>query len=314
MTELKHPISLTCVKVVCRECLSLHGRSTLSHIVELVNGYLNTLSLRWTVERACYDGLPTRALKYLAARDPDWISDTDFLKNVVENGHVHVLQWLGECYPDRILDASDAWFGRSLMDVAASSGHLPVLQWLHTNNLDKWCSKTTMDRAAAAGHLDVVRWLDENRSEGCTKAAMTNAAVAGHLSVVQYLHDHRDEGCYNYTMDSAAARGQLAVVQFFHEHRRQEHTREAMCCAASNGHLEMVQWLHANRSEDRIVQSMRSAARNGQLEVVKWTSRVVQGEQLGDTSIVGAAHVALEAGHDHIAEYLAQMVKRPRTK
>ena len=41
-----------------------------------------------------------------------------------------------------------------------------------------------MNLAANSGHLEVVQWLHDNRSEGCTTDAMDRAAGKGHFEVV----------------------------------------------------------------------------------------------------------------------------------
>ena len=75
-----------------------------------------------------------------------------------------------------------------------------------------------MDYAAASGHLRVVQWLHENRSEGCTWAAMTYVAKEGHLHVIQWLHENRTEGCTIWAMDRATEKGHHHVVQYLKEH------------------------------------------------------------------------------------------------
>jgi hypothetical protein len=43
-----------------------------------------------------------------------------------------------------------------------------------------------MDMAATSGHLDMVRFLHEHRGEGCTGKAMERAAMNGRLDVVRF--------------------------------------------------------------------------------------------------------------------------------
>ncbi|OWZ10358.1 hypothetical protein PHMEG_00016801 [Phytophthora megakarya] len=100
------------------------------------------------------------------------------------------------------------------MDIAASNGHIHVVQYLHDVNAaslkkrkllkdeipsdvreEELCSPSAMDTAAANGHLEVVQWLHTNRSEGCTTDVMDVAAASGHLKVVKWLHYNRFEGC-----------------------------------------------------------------------------------------------------------------------
>ncbi|KAL3666189.1 hypothetical protein V7S43_008977 [Phytophthora oleae] len=275
---------LTTARVVCRECLQKHNVELLPHVVTLVDEYLNPFSSRKKVGRACRLGLPTRALEYAAARDPDWNNGQYMAAAAVIRGFVHVLQWLNECYPERTSwgDGSlgSSRCGRFLLDTAAEHGHLPVMQWLHANRREG-CTYRAMNYAAASGRLDMVQWIHENRNEPCSTEAMDYAAGKGHLDVVHFLHENRAEGC----------------------------TKHAMSSAAANGHLEVVQWLYANRSERMTANSLRSAAKYGHLTVVKWLSDIVRQEPRGDVCIEDSARIASQAGHSEVTQHLKQIVK-----
>lgn len=181
----------------------------------------------------------------------------------VTNGYLHIVQWLGEYYPERTLWVG--WSPRDLLQVAAEHGHLEILKWLHTNGPER-CSTKAMDMAAANGHLEIVRWLHESRGEGYT-------AAYGHLSVAKFLFENRHEGCMS----------------------------EAMRLAASKGHLEVVQWLHANRSEGNPGAAMRAAATSEKATVVEWLCDIVREERRGQARIREAAQLALEANHSQLA-------------
>ena len=76
---------------------------------------------------------------------------------------------------------------------AAGSGHLDVVEWLHTHtHRSEGCSARAINKVAQNGHLGVVEWLHTHRSEGCTTGAMDWAARNRH--VVAWLHTHRSEG------------------------------------------------------------------------------------------------------------------------
>jgi hypothetical protein len=191
--EARVPV-LTTAPAACRICFPLQDFEVLRHIVEVLSGYLDTFSSRWTVKRACRAGLPRRPLDYLAAqgRDSDWGSDDDGTCGVaalaVRSGHQHVLQWINEHHPDSI--TWDDGYGLNLMEEAAEFGQLAVLEWLHATRREG-CSNWAINEAAANGHLDIVQWLHEHRSEGCTSFAMNQAARMGHLAIVRFLHENR---------------------------------------------------------------------------------------------------------------------------
>ncbi|KAF0690287.1 Aste57867_18313 [Aphanomyces stellatus] len=136
-----------------------------------------------------------------------------------------------------------------LVDLAAWSGQITNLMFLHDHVHHLRCTTFAMDAAAAKGHLAIVQFLHTNRREGCSVEAMDLAATYGHLDVVQFLHTHRTEGCTTQAMDNAAWRGHLDVVEYLHTHRTEGCTAQAMQKAAANGQAHVVEYLHIHRTE-----------------------------------------------------------------
>ncbi|KAE8901633.1 hypothetical protein PF007_g4595 [Phytophthora fragariae] len=302
---------LTSALVVTRACLSSPDEAVKLRIARHLDEYLDTFSSRCKVRRACKKGLPRSALEYLAARDPDWGSGSRIAEYAAMKGFLHVIEWVGECYPERTV-----WNPRydgSLMDTAAEFGHLSILQWLHASR-SEGCTTDAMDRAAAVGHLEVVEWLHRYRGEGCTKKAMDDAAAHGHLAVVEWLHSKRGEGCSKAAIRSATANGHLAVVRFLLENRREVCTSDAMRYAAANGHLEIVQWLYVNRGDSNVGAALRYAAENGHTEVVEWLYWYVREQRRGDLCIRDAVQIALKAGQTKVAKLLDRKLKQEASR
>ncbi|ETP03149.1 hypothetical protein F441_19864 [Phytophthora nicotianae CJ01A1] len=98
------------------------------------------------------------------------------IEEAARNGRLEILKLLhgldssvGKKPLARSVETSE-WWSRSCytLDVAASNGHLDIVQWLQLIR-PKTCSSNAMDDAAANGQLEVVKWLHANRSEGCTE-------------------------------------------------------------------------------------------------------------------------------------------------
>ncbi|GAB9472954.1 hypothetical protein Gpo141_00010119 [Globisporangium polare] len=161
-------------------------------------------------------------------------------------------------------------FSGKAMDIAATSGNLDIVQFLHTNR-PEGCTHEAMNGAVGNGHLDVVRFLHEHRTEGCSTQAMDRAAKNGHLSVVKFLHEHRQEGCTVGALDGAAGNGHLEVITFLHEHRKEGCSTKAMDVAADNGLLNVLQFLQTHRNEgfssNRVV---KWSAKNTFLELIQF--------------------------------------------
>lgn len=186
------------------------------------------------------------------------------LEAATANGHLHIVQWLHETFPER---KNKTW----AIDTAAENGHLAIMQWLHaTKSMLDRASMAAMDEAARNGRLDIVQWLHDNRSEGCSTRAMDCAARNGHLHIVQWLHANRTEGCTTQAMDWAAAQGHLNVVQWLHEHRREGCSSMAIDNAAANGYLHVVKWLHQHCALKWTSNAECNAAARGHEHVLDW--------------------------------------------
>jgi hypothetical protein len=205
------------------------------------------------------------------------------------SGHLEIVEWLHREL--RVPFSPTVWH-------AADNGHLDVVKWLHNNGY-KHGRAAVMDSAAMYGQLDVIKWLHEHRAEGCSQQAMDGAAMGGHLDVVKWLHESRKEGCTNAAMNAAASQGHLEVVEWLHTHRQEGCTHVAMDSAAENGHLHVLEWLQANRSEGCTTAAMDSAAANGHLAVVKWLH-----EKRTEGCTTKAMDVAAENGHLEVVKWL----------
>lgn len=246
---------------------------------------------------------PVEALELAAAHGHlhiiKWLHEEEGIASVGEafgiaaqNGHIEVLKYLDE---KKLSSPNSTHF---ILDAAAGSGVLEIVQWLHFNTQAR-CTHRAMDDAAGMGNLEIVQWLHDTRTEGCSVFAMHYAAQNGHFETAKWLHSNRSEGCHVLTMkmtaergnlemvkwlhasrheafnldgvmDTAAALGNLSILQWFHENRDEGCTTLAMDQAAGNGHLGVVKWLHEHRTEGCTLSAMNDAATNGHLEVVKW--------------------------------------------
>lgn len=221
---------LTNVEVVLRDH---DGLASCLHIALMIDEYLDQSS-KWTIARAACSGYRS-LLERLGARQLP-INDRQLdwaMRTAADKGDLRTLQWLSTYCPQNKVSAR-------VMDSAAFSGHLQIVQWLHANR-SEGCSTHAMDSAAACGHLEIIKWLHKYRTEGCTTAAMDSAAAGGHLKVLQWLAVNRKEGCSS------------VAVSF----------------ALFNGHLDVVQWLKAYATDDSGDEDVVDASRS------RWrTSRV----------------------------------------
>ena len=163
----------------------------------------------------------------------------------MEKENWKVMDWLSKNEPDTLELPIINYRGDTFPNVAYS--RLGALQWLHTHmnsSFPHW--QAYMDVAASSGNLELVKFLHENRTEGCTVNAMNGAARNGHLDIVEWLHLNRNEGCTTNAMDGAAANGHINVLEWLHANRSEGYTDQILSVAARNGHMETVEWIHQN--------------------------------------------------------------------
>ena len=201
----------------------------------------------------------------LPAPDPHkriWLSRNDVARGAAKGGHLEVLKWLREIYPNR-----DWGFG--VTAGAAKGGRLEILKWLREQGAD-W-SMDTCAYAAKKGHLDVLKWLREN---GCPWNRLTciMAAHQGHLEVVQWA---RLNGCaWALTGKSsnaclfAAIGGHLEVLKWLRENGC-PWTSATCFAAAAHGHFELLKWARENGCPCTAYSTMAAATR-GDIEVLRW--------------------------------------------
>ncbi|TMW57723.1 hypothetical protein Poli38472_014326 [Pythium oligandrum] len=262
-------VHVTAVSVALRDNDAI---ASCEHLLDLINSYVD-MSSRWDVPRAARYGL-LHLLQHFDRQSPSLTPHqlACAVEIAASRGHLSILEWVHTHPRDREA------FTVKTMNMAAFHGHLDIVQWLHTNR-SEGCTTKAMDGAACCGHLDVVRWLHENRFEGCTLDAMDSAAVNGHLDVVHYLHFHRAEGCTTRAMDVAAANADMPMLAFLQKHRSEGCTLSAVKNAASgcrfhllgaNQSVQVLQWLYDHYPTLFSPPVLNMCLRLGPVEVAAW--------------------------------------------
>lgn len=148
----------------------------------------------------------------------------------------YVLKWF---YENRIED--DVGYQFMTMDIAAASGHLAIIVWIH-ETLGAQCPGILLDFAAMNGHLETVKWLHEHIANSCTTAAMDLAAMYGHLEVVKWLHYNRSEGCTSEAVKWAIMYNHIEVVKFLIKFR----FKDCNINNEFNDQFDIDEWIREN--------------------------------------------------------------------
>lgn len=132
----------------------------------------------------------------------------------IVNGNVDTLKSWYDLYGDvGMAYFTERKWTDSACTKAAARGHLPMLQYLHSNGFC-WNAETT-ENAATNGHLDCLQYLHEN---GCRWNERTCrwAVINAHVNCLQYAHEN---GCPWQSADVyPEIATSLACLQYLHEH------------------------------------------------------------------------------------------------
>ncbi|KAL3664890.1 hypothetical protein V7S43_010068 [Phytophthora oleae] len=287
----------TAVSIVCRECLASR-RGDLPHVARSIDGYLDTVSTKWTVATG-YAHSSLRLLQFLSARespelDPSyrWSILNDAAASAAVQGDLASLKWLVEDYcPDHFLTKA--------VLAAASGGHLDILKWIYVDhrNLGYWggmeigrpiwkqdndviewlkanaephseCAAKLILVAAAQGDQGLVEWIHRLYGIGADGAKRT-AQDKYHWKLVQWIFENCELEDRSVNFDRAAGNGCLWFLKWAVEQGLATSGDRTVGVAADHGRLEIVQWLHDELGEQRMGAAFEKAALNGDLDALR---------------------------------------------
>lgn len=177
--------------------------------------------------------------------------------SAARGGHLGVLQWL--------YDTKECKFVAGTAGGAAAGGHLQVLKWLHVE-LNVPVNLFVMDAAASSGSLPLVQFL---RSRGCPwgGSVCASAVKGGHFKLLHWLFDN---GCpLDASVCSAAAEGGCLDVLIWAREKGCPWDEQTCAKAATSGHLQVLQWAHAHSCTWNR-EACSGAAKHGHLAVLQW--------------------------------------------
>jgi ankyrin repeat protein len=114
-------------------------------------------------------------------------------------GHVEILQYLREA------PSTTSWqTSAKAVNEAARQGFLAVLRWLQANGpgsaegetADLRWTPTALEMAATNGHLSVVQWIAKHHGDECASVEAFNAAAyMDHVDILAFLYAHLRASC-----------------------------------------------------------------------------------------------------------------------
>jgi hypothetical protein len=197
--------------------------------------------LRLIVHHPAYRMLVTVAVRSMIARRG--------LMDLAQELEPRASMWRDEC-PDDVCASGNVEFvqwalaGLQPHDVpeiscdAASSGSIPVLEWLVDRGVP--LVPRTMVKAACEGHTETLRWL-ASRGVAAGTDALEGAASGGHLSALQWLVDHNCTVTASAVYE-AARHGRLAVVQWLLDNAPTVEEHLVAVAAAEDESCSVLRW------------------------------------------------------------------------
>jgi hypothetical protein len=158
----------------------------------------------------------------------------------------------------------------TICDIAAATGSVAMLQWLHGTGKCTFTAQAIV-AAATAGHSAAVRCLLEFN---CPWSAAAAAAVAEHceLELLQWLQLHHTPRCDwdDSTIAASAARsGKLEVLLYVLE-QGADANDGALSGAVTSGNAELVEHLVEEHDVELRFSTMQGAVETGSLTVVQF--------------------------------------------
>jgi hypothetical protein len=181
------------------------------------------------------------------------------------SGSIDMLNWL----------RSQAWWydvdDENACAGAAEAGHLTLLQHL-INEGCKWDGESLIQDAASSGSMELVEWLRVEQHITLNADALTAAAGAGQIGMCEYL---LREGCeLNFEACSrAAAGGHTDTLRWLLEQECPWSVHEVCMSAARNGYTDILDFVIEQGEvldAELLTDALNDAGSSNQLPAVQW--------------------------------------------
>lgn len=171
------------------------------------------------------------------------------------------------------------WGLMEFQHLAAISGHLSILEYLHENNIGKPPNEKTFGYSARYGHLEILKWLDIHNFR------YYRGPKIEHQRTMEYLPDKFNfaNSLRNYA-SNYGGKHEIAVTNAIHgghletliwlimndKNQLNSDMIEFSGLAIQSGHLHILEFTIQGVNDHYINCLFKEAARCGRLEIIKW--------------------------------------------
>lgn len=162
---------------------------------------------------------------------------------------------------------------------AVNGGQLAVVRLLHpqvTHFGLGFAEELLLNLAASRGHVHVLEWLHAHRRSAvlCSYAASEDAAKAGHVVSLEWIRATYPRQLSSRVLDCAAVYEQRHVVEWLLQAEIPVPAARAMVAVAKKHNFDLLVWLHNKFLDDRLTfSSLKAMAFTSQRELA---SRVIK--------------------------------------
>eukprot|EP01132_Coremiostelium_polycephalum_P002707 gene2707-3358_t len=242
----------------------------------------------WTI-RSAIEKCQMEVIKFVTElEEQQWKKDTSHpdptlfidlsIKSALIHGWLEIVQYMYDKYyqtrNSSLSFSSKVWDDPEQMDLAASSGSLDVVKFIHLN-VESGFTEVAMDNASVIGSLEIVKYLHEN-SYCCSEDALDFSARSGFLKIVKFLHFNINTSCTCISINQAAKYGHLEVLEFLKSNRNEQPFELAILNSVKNGHFKVVKFLienYYNIFRDSIEKSIKIAQEKRYYEIIEYLTK-----------------------------------------
>ncbi|KAJ0402264.1 hypothetical protein ATCC90586_005091 [Pythium insidiosum] len=205
-------------------------------------------------------------LGFLCDKNPGALTNAPLLDWAAKSGELDVMEWVERNVSAEVIRPMT---GLALVH-AAQANKLELLQWIQGRGVNDWSPQVLQNAVMYNADLSLIQYLlTEHFKQVWAPAAMMKLAMCGRVDVFQWIHSEiKDlDGWDERLMDVAASRGHLETLQWLATHCSLRCSARGLSQAAMCDHWRVVAWLLEEQDVEVDAEALYYAASAGQVDI-----------------------------------------------